>query len=140
MVRNYPTHPTHIPMPHTHSIYAPTYIHMHIPISACHTLIYSLSTQTLCIHSSGLREQRHPDQNTMWPLQVSHYFFAQPPTSSANAPTCSSPASTSPSLAASLSLNHTEQISSLKKPSLTHPTPSLPSSHHHLAILCFQKE
>lgn len=113
---------------------------MHIPIPVCHTPTYSLSTHTLCIHSSDLREQHHPDQNTMWPLQVSHCFFAQPPTSSANVPTCSSPASTSLSLAVSLTLNHTEQISSLRKPSLTHPTPSLPSSHHHLAILCFQKE
>lgn len=112
---------------------------MHIPTPVCHIPTYSLSTHTLCIHSSGWREQRHPDQKTMWPLQVSH-FFVQPPTSSANAPTCSSSASTSPSLAASLSLNHTEQISSLRKPSLTHPTPSLPSSHHHLAISCFQKE
>lgn len=124
-------------MPHTHNIYVP-HIHMHVPVPVCH-----IPTHTLHIHSSGFGEQHHSDQGTVWPLWVSHCFHLQPTTSSADAPTCGSPTSSSPSLAAhhaSLSLSHTEQISSLRKLSLTHPTPSLPSSHHHLAILCFQKE
>ena len=44
-----------------------------------------------------------------------------------------------PACHASPSLSPTEQLSYLKKLSLTHPTPSLPSSRHHLAILHFHR-
>ena len=44
-----------------------------------------------------------------------------------------------PACHASPCLSPTEQLSCLTKLSLTHPTSSLPSSHHHLAILHFHR-
>lgn len=68
-----------------------------------------------------------------------HFWWASPRANPL--PTCSSPYQHFP-LTCCLplpSLSHTEQLSCLKKLSLTHPTSSLPSSRHRLATLCIHR-
>lgn len=120
----------------------PTYIHtVHIQITPQIHMHH--------IHSSGLGD--HVDQDKAFPalscpcLIVSYivYHCRKATWYAILLQACKSPTRIiSPSLAAchaSPCLSPTEQLSCLTKLSLTHPTSSLPSSHHHLAILHFHR-